>query len=220
MQKIDLSTWSRRAQWEHFGHLGFPFYHVSFYVDVTQVRDWAILHATSFYHAMCYLVTASLNDVENFRYRIRGGEVWLLDKCHPCLTVLRPESTEFQILKCKMQPNIGAFCRRAASLWKQECELPRRDGDMVVGDVGIPDEECFYLSCLPWLNTSEISSERSLDPDDSIPRVAWGRFRNKYRGDRRESLKLNLTVDVNHRLVDGYHIGAFAKSLQERIAAL
>ncbi|MCD8313523.1 MAG: hypothetical protein LUC24_05120 [Bacteroidales bacterium] len=220
MNKIDLNTWSRREQWNNFSKLGFPFYHVSFYLDVTPVRDWAKLHALSFYHSMCWLVTASMNDVENFRYRIRGDEVWLIDKCHPCLTVMRPGSTDFQNLTCKMQPNIGAFCRRASSLLEQEWAAPRHEGDFVVGDTDIPLDQCCYLSCLPWINSTEICSERGLDPDDSIPRVAWGKYINKFRTDRRESLRLNITVDVNHRLIDGYHIGAFARRLEERIAAL
>ncbi len=220
MEKIDLSTWSRRAQWEHFSEMGFPFYHVSFYADVTAVRDWAVLHETSFYYAMCYLVTASMNDVENFRYRIRGGEVWLIDRCHPCMTVMRPGSTDFQNLTCRMQPDIGAFCRRASMLWQRECAQPRHEEDFFVGDTDIPQDEVCFLTSLPWIHTTEISSERSLDPDDSIPCAGWGRYRNKFRTDRRESLRLNITVDVNHRLIDGWHIGAFARRLEERIAAL
>ena len=90
MRKIDIATWSRRPQWEHFSKMNFPFYHVSFYIDVTQAYSYAKLHGVSFYHTICYLVSVTMNDIENFRYRIREDGVYLLDKCHPSFTVLQP----------------------------------------------------------------------------------------------------------------------------------
>lgn len=230
MKKIDINSWARKAQWENFSKLGFPFYHVSFSLTVGPVIDWAKLHGVSSYHALCYLVAQSMNEVENFRYRIRGNEVWLVDEIHPCFTVMRPDGQEFQNLTCRMQPSIEAFCERAASLWRQEQELPRRDGDFVVGDTEVPEDEVIYMTCLPWIDSTEICSERSLDTNDSIPRVGWGRYSSALHDNRHERPRLNLspltaprvnlTVDVNHRLIDGYHIGTFARRLQLHIRNL
>ena len=85
-----------------------------------------------------------------------------------------------------------------------------------------------------------MGSERSLDASDSVPRVSWGRYTRMDRGDdytprlkdwlgltgqehpvrQGRRLWINMTVDVNHRLVDGYHIGLFATLLQDTIDRL
>lgn len=51
--------------------------------------------------------------------------------------------------------------------------------------------------------------------EDSVPHIAWGRYvRNG------ERLELGISVEVNHRLIDGVHIGRFAEKLTERINGL
>ena len=45
--------------------------------------------------------------------------------------------------------------------------------------------------------------------EDSVPHIAWG-----------ERLELGISVEVNHRLIDGVHIGRFAEKLTERINGL
>lgn len=240
MKKIDIGNWSRRQQWEHFSKLGFPFYHVSFYIDVTQAYSFAKLHGVSFYHTICYLVTATMNDIENFRYRIHEDGVYLLDRCHPSFTVLQPGCTEFQIMNCRMEDSVEEFCARAAAIWKEICSRGPQERVFLCGDTDIPEEECYFLSCLPWIDATGMCSERGLDTSDSIPRVSWGRYTRMDRGDdytpklkdwlgltgqehpvrQGRRLWINMTVDVNHRLVDGYHIGLFSTLLQETIDRL
>lgn len=52
----------------------------------------------------------------------------------------------------------------------------------------------------------------NIDRDDSIPRVGWGKFVPE--GDR---LRMTVALQVNHRLIDGLHIGKFAQLLQSRL---
>ena len=54
-----------------------------------------------------------------------------------------------------------------------------------------------------------------LFPPGSIPRISWGKYVE--RGGRRE---LGMSVEVNHRLVDGLHLGRFVQALEGRIEAL
>ena len=51
--------------------------------------------------------------------------------------------------------------------------------------------------------------------EDSVPHIAWGRYvRNG------ERLELGISVEVNHRLIDGVHIGQVAQELTRQIEAL
>lgn len=232
MRIIDIQTWDRKAQWEHFSKMRFPFYHVSFYIDVTPVKAYSKMHGISFYHTLSYLVSEAMNSIENFRYRIRGNEVYLLDRCHPSMTMLKPGSSNFQIVNSRLTDDIPSFCEKTARLFEHQTAF--------IGGEDIPEDECYFIPCLPWIDATGMCSERDLDPDDSVPRIAWGKYIRMSRGNismtgqilseiagqqdtgSRSGLRLwvNMTVDVNHRLVDGYHIGLFATKLQEAIDSL
>jgi chloramphenicol O-acetyltransferase type A len=54
-----------------------------------------------------------------------------------------------------------------------------------------------------------------MDRDDAIPRIAGGKY-TEWDGRR----TLGMSVEVNHRFVDGADIGAFAERLERLIAAL
>jgi chloramphenicol O-acetyltransferase type A len=51
-----------------------------------------------------------------------------------------------------------------------------------------------------------------LNPLDSVPRVAWGRFEE--RGNR---LFMPLNVQAHHALIDGIHIAKFITRVEELI---
>ena len=84
--------------------------------------------------------------------------------------------------------------------------------DAFRGGENIPDNRQIYFSCLPWMEITSLSSERIIDADDAVPRIAWGRYVH-----RDGTLQLCVSVDVNHRLIDGYYIGRFYQELQQRI---
>ena len=48
-----------------------------------------------------------------------------------------------------------------------------------------------------------------------MPRISWGRYTEQ--GGR---LTLGLSVEVNHRFIDGLHIGQFANRLDAAIRTL
>ena len=73
-----------------------------------------------------------------------------------------------------------------------------------------------YFSCVPWLDLTALTNERDFDRDDNIPRIAWG----KYVPDGTGRETLGMSVEVNHRFLDGVHLGKFYQALQASIDAL
>lgn len=94
-QKINLRTWPRRDIFSFFSTLDQPFYSVCFRVDVTQLHAYTKARGLSFYYAMTYFVTQAVNEVENLRYTIRSGSIFLLDKRTPSFTELKKGSEQF-----------------------------------------------------------------------------------------------------------------------------
>ena len=73
-------------------------------------------------------------------------------------------------------------------------------------------DDLIYLSCLPWFDLTCCTNERNFGKDDAIPSITWGKY---VRQDDRETL--GLSIEVNHRFVDGVHLGRFYEALQQKI---
>lgn len=206
MREICMENWDRREIYDFFSPLSNPFYAVSFRLDVSRLYAYAKARGLSFYCAMIYLVTGAVNDTEAFLYTIRGGKPVLLDRREPSFTARRPGEKYFHIVTTPCRGTLEEFCAEAA-------EKAARQEFFI--DPASESDALLYLSCLPQVDLTALTNERDMDPDDAIPRIAWGKFTEE--NGRRT---LGVSVEVNHRFVDGSDIGAFAGLLEKRIAAL
>ena len=206
MQPVDLSSWPRREIFAFFSGISNPFYAVTFRLDVTALRRYTKERGLSFYHSMIWLCTRALARVEAFSYAIREGELVRLESRRPSFTHLKPGSESFQIVTLPCEGSLEEFC--AAAREKAE----KQDYFIDFAGEGI---DMIFLSCLPWLDLTALTNERDLDPDDAIPRIAWGKYTEE-----NGRLMLGLSVEVNHRFIDGVHIGQFARELERMMAEL
>ena len=206
MKRIDLESWDRREIFEFFSPLSDPFYSVCFRLDVTELRRFCKERVLPFYYAMIFLVTRAVNDTEAFLYTIKNGDVFLLDERLPSFTDRGKDEKYFRIVTMPCGEDLASFCAAAR-------EKSRAQRSFI--DYSSEGSGLVYLSTLPWLDLTALTNERDLDRDDAIPRIAWGKY-----VEENGRLKMGMSVEVNHRFVDGADIGAFAKRLEELIAAL
>ena len=206
MKKIDPASWERREIFEFFSPQSDPFYSVCFRLDVTELRRYCKEHTLSFYYAMVFLVTHAANDTEAFLYTIENGEVFLLERREPSFTDRATGERYFRIVTMPCRGDLAAFCAAAK-------ENSRAQPFFI--DYASERKDLLYLSTLPWLDLTALTNERDFDRDDAIPRIAWGKY-----VEENGRLKLGMSVEVNHRFVDGADIGAFAGRLEDLIASL
>lgn len=206
MTVIDRSTWPREEHYRFFAPMAHPFYALTFPVDVTALRELVKEKRLSFYTALVFLVTKAMEDVDAFHYRDRSGTIVRHDTLVPSFTDLRPGSDLFHIVTLEAGEDLADFCRRAGAQSAAQTYF--------VNDEAW-DDNLIYFSCLPWFPVTALTNERDADPSDTIPRVAWGRWEEK---DGRTLL--NISLELNHRLLDGVHVGLFYKALNARLAAL
>lgn len=206
MKRIDPEHWERREIFRFFSPLSHPFYSVTFRLDVTELYRTCKERGLSFFYSMVWLVTQAVNETEAFLYTVRNGAVYLLDRREPSFTDRRSGEAFFHIVTMPCSGDMAEFCRAAA-------EKSLRQTDFI--DLSAEGDGLLYLSCLPWLDLTSLTNERDLDPDDAVPRIAWGKYTDR---DGRKTL--GMSVEVNHRFVDGADIGAFAERLRSRIAGL
>ena len=91
-------------------------------------------------------------------------------------------------------------------------EAAREHGTL---DDGEEPLDLLFLSSIPWLHYTALTQPTPI-PADSNPRITWGKYIRQENG--RETL--GLSIEVNHRLVDGVHLGRFYESLQNKINEL
>lgn len=207
MKPFDYDRWPRRELFEFFSAMSQPFYSVSFRVEVTRLYDYVKPRGLSFYYALIYLCTKAMNRVEAFRIAIEGGKPVLLNERAPSFTDMKKGAESFHIVT--MPAELGAledFCRAAA-------EKSRSQRGFV--DPAAESDALIYFSCLPWVDITALTNERDFDRDDSVPRIAWGRYTEE-----NGKKTLGMSLEVNHRLIDGLHIGRFAQELERLIGEL
>lgn len=200
MRCIDKSAWPRREVYDFFAPMSWPFYSLTFPVDVTALRRYTKDRSVSFYLAMVYAVTKAMDSVEAFRYKCRGEDIILHDHLIPSFTDLTPGSETFHITTVEAGNDLEGFCRRAKSASAAQTSfLPSGPWD---------EDQLIYFSCLPWFPVTALTNERNADPEDSVPRVSWGKYE-----ERDGKTILSLSLELNHRLLDGAHVGKFSAAL-------
>lgn len=204
---IDYESWPRREMFEFFASANQPFYNLAYRLDVTNVYNFAKKNSVSFYLTLTYLVTKAINSVEAFRYARIDGQIVLFDELMPSFTDLRPGSERFHIVTLPCEGSIIEFCREAKR---------RSEAQKGIIDMSMEGQNLIYISSVPWVDLTALSHERRFDPDDAIPRVAWGKFVDDGTG-RKE---LGMTMELNHRFIDGYYIGKFNEELCRLIDSL
>ena len=109
----------------------------------------------------------------------------------------------------KQLPKVGGIAEFCASA------QARSAAQKTLLDQDEENDNLIYISCTPWFDLTGCTNERDFDRDDNIPRITWGRY-----GEENGRKKLGMSVEVNHRFIDGLHLGKFYEKLQADIDAL
>lgn len=200
---VDYELWERREIFEFFWAVSNPFYMVTFRQDVTKLYDYAKQNRISFYYALIYLCTKAINKVPAFHYAVRQSEIYYLQERVPSFTDLKKSSELFHIVTIPCEGSMIDFCNRAGEQSRSQS---------VFIDKSAENDTLIYFSCLPWIDVTAVTNERDLSSpyakDESIPHITWGKYVRE-----NGRLELGVSIEVNHRLIDGIHIGKFAEAL-------
>ena len=201
-QYLDLDTWSRRDTFNFFRNFDKPYFNVCVHLDVTKLVDLQKRADISPFLAYHYLCLRMANDTEPFRYRLHDGKVVVHEIIHGGSTLLLPNDS-FSFVYFDYQENFQRFAAEAAAAIEavrtgDGAFLPRDDHDALI-----------HFTTLPWLSFTSFSHARNWGREDSVPKIAFGRF-NKLNG----AVLLPMSVEVHHALMDGLHVGQFVNKIE------
>ena len=202
MHEIDLETWRRRRYFELFSSFDHPHFGMCANLELAAFREQMKNSGVSFTVAFVYVIARAANAVPEFRQRIRSGRVVEHDVVSPSFTVL-------------VDDDLFSFC--TVPYCEPFTEFVDRTTAMIAHVKGHPTledepgrDDLLYMTALPWVSFTSFAHPMQLHPADSIPRFAWGRFFQEGQG-----LKIPLSVQGHHALIDGIHMAKLYARVEE-----
>ena len=200
---LDTETWNRRQQFEFFKGFDNPFFNICAHIDATHLL--AFTRATkniSFFITYHFLSMKAANEIESFRYRLRGDRVLIHDHIHAGTTLLLADES-FTFVYFDYTDDFEVFQTRAkAAVASARTRISRLDERAEQDDL-------IHHSVIPWVTFTSISHARNWGRLDSVPKIAFGKCCEE--GDR---VKMPVSVEAHHALMDGLHVGRYFEKLQ------
>ena len=201
---IDMQNWPRRETFEFFRGFDKPFFNVGTSLDVTNlVAEMKQRPGFSLSLAYHYFALRIVNEIEPFRYRLRGDQVLVHDIIHGGTTLLLPNET-FIMSYFDYHQDFTQFMIDAMKEIEQQRAAASFDPR--------PEDDRIHFSVLPWISFTSFSHARNWGCEDSVPKMAFGKI-TEVSGRR----MMPFSVEVHHAMMDGITVGRYLDRLQEML---
>lgn len=201
MRSIDLNTWNRKQLFDHFNDFADPYFSITIPFDVSNAFKKAKNEGYSFFARYLHDSMKAVNAIENFKFRIEDNKVVRYELIHASPTIMRNDNT-FGFSFVEFDDDLNQFIKNI------EAEKLRiQNSDDLYPPVNSLD--CIHCSAMPWLNFSG-HKEPFSGKKDSVPKLAFSQIERK-----NNRWNMNVSISVNHALVDGYHVSEFSKKFQK-----
>jgi len=203
MKEIIFDNPHRQKHFAFFNQMNHPHFNIVANVDITDLMAFIKKEKISFTAVVLFLVSKTANAIPEFRWRIRGSQVVEHEAVHPSLTVTTKVSDTFSFCYVDYTPRFVDFYQAFVLAKKEMEESPSFEDP--------PDRDDFlFLSAIPWVSFTGFQHAMSYHPVDSIPRMVWGKY-----FEEQGRLKMPVSVQAHHALMDGRHMGQYFELLQE-----
>ncbi|WP_121068842.1 CatA-like O-acetyltransferase [Maribacter vaceletii] len=203
MHYLDIDAWERKQHFEFFNTFTDPYFSVAAAVDVTRSYAFAKKNKISFFAVYLHACMTAINQVKNFKYRIEEDKIVVYDTIHASATIMRPNKT-FGFSFINYNEDVKVF----------EKNLKKEKDRIYNSDSLFPPQntqDCIYCSALPWVSFTG-HKEPVNGGKESVPKLAFAKIE-----ENNKKLSMQVSVSVNHALVDGYHVGLFYEKFQEAL---
>jgi len=199
---LDIEKWPRKATYEFFKDYEDPFFNFAANIDVSSVYRFCKKNNLKFSLVSLYYSLVAANEIREFKIRLVDGKLVEFDRIHATQTILNDDET-FSFAYFEMKDDVFEFNR----LGKEAREKYKA---LKTFDVESDRFDLIYYSVIPWVSFTSFKHASRLDKGQTIPRVVFGKvFTNNGR------MLMPLSVEANHTIMDGFHVGKFFTRFQE-----
>lgn len=203
-REVDIGGWNRRSAFEFFREFEDPFFNMTAPVDVTRLRSLCRERGYSFSIAALYCSQKALNGIDEFRMRLVDGRLLIFDLVEATQTILL-EDGSFGFCYFPWREDLAEF----NSLGRQQVEKYKE-----IASFDVENSRCdlVYYSVIPWVSFTSFKHASRIDRDQTVPRIVFGKaFEDG------GSLKMPVSVEANHAVMDGLHVGMYFERLQDAL---
>jgi len=201
-QILNIENWPRKEHFHFFRKFDEPFFGVTVTVDCTAGYAISKTEKIPFFLYYLYKTLVAINQIEPFRYRISGEEVFIYDRIDASPTISRQDGS-FGFSLIEYNPDFQIFYPNALA----EIERIKNTPGLFTREFS---DNLIHFSALPWVNFTALSHARNSAFPDSCPKISFGKMTITSDGKR----TMPMSVHVHHGLMDGLHVGQFIDFFQ------
>jgi chloramphenicol O-acetyltransferase type A len=201
---VDMEKWARKTTYEFFRDYEDPFFNLTGNVDVTSAYRFCKTNGLGFSLTSLYYSLVAANGIREFRIRLMDGRLVEFDRIHATQTILNDDET-FSFAYYEMKDDVFEFNRAGK-------EATAKYKELKTFDVESDRIDMIYYSVIPWVSFTSFKHAGRHDKNQTVPRIVFGKMFEE--GERK---LMPLSVEANHAIMDGYHVGRFFTRFQELI---
>jgi len=202
MKVIDIDNWKRKDHYKFFKQFDYPHFSISGNVDITNYYKHIKENELPFFISMLYASTKAANGIKEFRQRIREDKVIEHEIINPSFTMMS-EDELFSFCTVKFMDDFNEFKSNTLK------EMEKTKTNIKIEDE-LDQDDLLFITSIPWISFTNLTHPINMNPVDSVPRVAWGKY-----FEENGKIKLPLSVQAHHAFIDGIHIGQYFNDFQE-----
>lgn len=201
-KEIDIARWNRKATYEFFLDYEDPFFNMTANLDVTNLYRFVKANDLSFSIASLFYSQKAANEIREFRIRMLKEKLVEFEHIEATQTILQDDES-FSFCYLPMKENVFDFNESGKISVEKYKALNTFDVEKDRVDLN-------YYSVIPWVSFTSFKHANRFDRTQTVPRIVFGKMFSE--SDRK---KMPISVEVNHAIMDGVHVGKYYNLLQE-----
>lgn len=203
----------RRDRFDFFESFENPLLNICFELEVPDFRPFCKARQLPPFHFFLYCLFQSLDQIDNYKYRIYKNEVIKVEQFHASYTVI-DEQNLFNYTRFENSNDLNTFIQRSLTAKVQAEKSPA----LINTGIELPErsmKDYVFITSIPWLKFTSIEHPVFRFKSADIPGIAWGKFQDSGNG----KMMIPFSVQAHHGFVDAYHIYLLGETIAEKISA-
>lgn len=200
---IDINEWKRKQWYESYMNNVPCSFSSVIQLDITYLYTFSKANNIKLYSSLVWSLTAAVNSIDEFRYSLMDDQLILFDNLQPSFTVLNSENETFMELWSEFQESILDFDSSMNET------IAEHNSSLEMSPQSNKPINSFNISMIPWVDFTSFSLHLPKGHGYLLPIFTFGKLSKN--DDR---VTIPLSIQVNHAVTDGYHLGKFIKNLE------
>lgn len=202
---MNLERWTRRQTYTYFTEtVSTLIYSVTVPLDVTKLRKTLKDRGMKFFPVYLYLTARAMGEQKEFRMAMQDGVLGYWDFQTPFYPVLHDDDKTITFLWTEYEDDFKRFYENYTS---DIAAYGNQHG--ILSAKGAPPSNNYIIACSPWFSFTGLSMQLQNAQNYYAPIFEAGGFSETGR-----SIRMPVSITVNHAVIDGYHIKVFLEHLQ------